>query len=123
MKLKVSIFTIIILAIYSCNSLKSRKTNDVVKTDDVVVVEAVEETKPQEVVTQNVAGPAMMVMLNEQQQIGKNLYENKCGNCHPLFATTSYSAEEWKPILLRMQVQAEIQDVDRENIYAYITMQ
>lgn len=123
MKLKNSFFIFIIFAFYSCSSLKSKKTNDVVKTDDVIVVEAVEsveETKPQEVITQNVAGP--MLMLNEQQQLGKDLYENKCGNCHGLYETKTFSAEEWKPILVRMQVQAEIQDVDRENIYAYVTM-
>jgi cytochrome c5 len=34
---------------------------------------------------------------------GKNIYENNCAKCHKLYDPKSHSAEEWTPILVRMQ--------------------
>ncbi len=128
MRLKITLFSIIIVAFLSCNSLKNTKNNDVVKSTEVVTNEDVfinqvaEVVKIEETVSQN-SVPALMVMLTQQQQLGKDLYENKCANCHNLYDTKTFSAEQWKPILLRMQLEANIEDIDRENIFAYVTMQ
>lgn len=53
---------------------------------------------------------------------GKNLYENNCGKCHNLYDSHEFNAEQWKPIVLRMQPKAKIQDSERELIYNYLTM-
>lgn len=52
---------------------------------------------------------------------GKVLYENNCANCHNLFNPKSFSAEQWRPIMLKMQQEAKISDEEREKIYAYLT--
>lgn len=52
---------------------------------------------------------------------GKMLYENNCAKCHDLFNPKSFSAEQWKPIMLKMQQEAKISDEERDKIYAYLT--
>ena len=51
---------------------------------------------------------------------GKYLYENNCAKCHKLYDPKSFSSEDWKPILVRMQKKAKISDDQREKIYNYI---
>ncbi len=51
---------------------------------------------------------------------GKTLYENSCGKCHMLFATTDYKKEDWDPILKRMQPKAKLDDFAIEQIRTYI---
>ena len=52
---------------------------------------------------------------------GKSLYGMNCAKCHELFDKTKFTAEEWTPIVLRMQKKARISDEHREKIYAYLT--
>ncbi|WP_329805251.1 c-type cytochrome [Flavobacterium facile] len=52
---------------------------------------------------------------------GKSLYGMNCAKCHELYNANSYTAEEWTPIVLRMQKKARISDEQREKIYAYLT--
>jgi len=52
---------------------------------------------------------------------GKIIYEGKCGRCHKLYDPTSFSAEEWKPIVTRMQPKAKITDEQKDLVYAYLT--
>ena len=128
MKLKIGIFIILFIGFYSCKSLKSNNKNDVLKpteiakNDKISINKVAEEVKIEETVSHNSLRTST-VMLTQQQQFGKDLFQNKCSNCHTLYNAKDFSAEEWKPILLRMQLQAEISDNDRENIYAYVTMQ
>lgn len=51
---------------------------------------------------------------------GKYLYENNCAKCHKLYDSKSYSPEDWKQILVRMQKKAKISDEQRDKIYNYI---
>ena len=53
---------------------------------------------------------------------GKNLYENNCAKCHKLYEAADFSKEEWKPIVLRMQKKAHIDDLAGEKIYNYLTV-
>lgn len=53
---------------------------------------------------------------------GRSIYENNCAKCHKLYDPKSNSAEEWTPILIRMQKKAKISDADRDKIYNYVTM-
>jgi len=52
---------------------------------------------------------------------GKSMYENNCAKCHNLKNPNEYTAEEWQPIMIRMQKKAKITDVEREKIYKYVT--
>ena len=52
---------------------------------------------------------------------GKSLYGMNCAKCHELFDANRFTAEEWTPIIIRMQKQAKISDEQRDKIYAYLT--
>ena len=52
---------------------------------------------------------------------GKNLYTKSCADCHSLYEKESFTAEQWKPIVLRMQKNTKLTDLQREKIYAYLT--
>jgi hypothetical protein len=52
----------------------------------------------------------------------KVLFESKCAKCHDLPSASSFSEEEWKAIMLRMQPKAKLSDEQREAIYAYLVL-
>jgi cytochrome c5 len=52
---------------------------------------------------------------------GKNLYTTSCADCHSLYEKESFTAEQWKPIVIRMQQNTKLTDLQREKIYAYLT--
>ena len=52
---------------------------------------------------------------------GKNLYTTNCADCHSLYEKESFTAEQWKPIVIRMQKNTKLTDLQREKIYAYLT--
>ena len=52
---------------------------------------------------------------------GKLIYEKNCANCHGLYNPTDFNAEQWRPILLSMQKNANISDEEREKIFDYLT--
>lgn len=54
---------------------------------------------------------------------GKNLYENSCARCHKLYDPKKFSQEDWKPILVRMQKKAKLDDTQMASISNYITSQ
>jgi cytochrome c5 len=51
---------------------------------------------------------------------GKSLYQENCARCHKLFEPQSHTREEWKPILAKMQVKAQLGDEDMALISTYI---
>lgn len=51
---------------------------------------------------------------------GKTLYENNCGKCHRLFSPSEETAENWEPILKRMQKKARLEDADMGLVHDYI---
>jgi len=98
MKYKVTALILLATFIYSCASKSSVPTTEVKK----------EVTK----------SSTMSAELAE----GMSLYENNCAKCHKLYAPKSFSAEEWKPIVARMQKKAHLSDLDGQKIYNYLTM-
>ena len=38
-----------------------------------------------------------------------------------LYEKESFTAEQWKPIVIRMQKNTKLTDLQREKIYAYLT--
>jgi cytochrome c5 len=51
---------------------------------------------------------------------GKGMYENNCAKCHKLYSTTAFTQEEWRPILVRMQRKAHLDDAQMAQITTYI---
>ena len=88
---------------YGCTAKKAVTPN---KEEDVVLVEPVKEK---------------LVITAEVIAEGKSLYGMHCAKCHKLYDPKEYSAQEWTPIVLRMQKKAKISDEQREKIYAYLT--
>lgn len=68
-------------------------------------------------IVQSVAKPAVDNSIAE----GKDLYENRCGKCHKLFAASDYTAKEWPGILNKMQNKAKITDDQKAQIFAYLS--
>ncbi|MBD3583930.1 cytochrome c [Flavobacterium selenitireducens] len=66
--------------------------------------------------------PAVEVASTASESVrkGKILYENNCGKCHRLFSPTEETAENWEPILKRMQKKARLEDADMALIHDYI---
>jgi len=61
-------------------------------------------------------------VLSPELAEGKSLYENSCGRCHQLYNAKDYSAEQWRPIVQRMQKKARLDDAQGLKIYNYLTM-
>jgi mono/diheme cytochrome c family protein len=61
------------------------------------------------------------VITSEAVKIGKDLYDNRCGKCHKLFAATDYSIKRWPGILDSMQSKAKITDEQKAQIFAYLS--
>lgn len=103
MKLKIITAAIFAILLYSC----APKVNVTAMQPDPVQV-------PPKIASPNEAP------VSEDVAAGKMLYDNKCGNCHKLFAPADFSKEDWGPILTRMQKKAGLGDVDMAKINSYI---
>ncbi len=94
MKYKVLALSVVALVLYSCSSKSNIPTAEVPKEK----------------------------VLSPELAEGKSLYENSCGRCHKLYDVKDYTAEQWKPIVLRMQKKARLDDAQGLKIYNYLTM-
>lgn len=104
MKYKVLFLAVVAVIIYSCASKSTAPT---------VAVKSPESTVS--------ATPAPTVMTAELAE-GKSLYDNNCAKCHRLYDAKDFSAEDWKPIVSRMQKKAHLDDLQGQKIYNYLTM-
>lgn len=70
--------------------------------------------------------PPKMASVEEEKpvaadlEVGKSLYENRCNKCHDLYEPKDFTAEEWKPIMAKMQIKAKIDNAQTASIYNYI---
>lgn len=113
MKLKVLSLAILSLVIYSCATKSATPTVIANETKPEAAAAAAPVTTP--------ARAGATVMTPELAE-GKALYDNNCANCHRLYKSDEFTAEEWGPIVKRMQKQAGLDDVQGQKIYNYITM-
>ncbi len=100
MKYKVLAFAVLSIIIYSCASKSTAPTAATPSPTPTVVA---------------------TVMTPELAE-GKMLYDNNCAKCHKLYDAKDFSAEEWKPIVARMQKKAHLDDMQGLKIYNYLTM-
>lgn len=102
MKFKVVSLALLAILIYSCASKSAVAiTTEAVKSEEKVAVSTV---------------------LTPELAEGKSLYENNCADCHKLYEPKQFSAEEWKPIVQRMQKKAHLDDSQGMKIYNYVSM-
>lgn len=109
MKTKITIGLFALAIAYGCTAKKA-----VAPTQEVKEIAAATEAA----MVQPLNKP---VITAEVLAEGKSLYGMNCAKCHELFDPKTFSAEEWTPIVLRMQKKARISDEHREKIYAYLT--
>ncbi|WP_284651244.1 c-type cytochrome [Flavobacterium terrisoli] len=69
-----------------------------------------------------VAETPKKVELTAELAEAKSLYENSCARCHQLYSPKDFSAEQWKPIVLRMAPKARLNEEQGQKIYNYLTM-
>ena len=112
MKLKICALATLAILIYSCAS----KTPAPVAEKAPIAKKIEPTSKDVTVLT------AKGVMTKELAE-GKNLYENNCAKCHKLYDPKNYNSEDWKPILIRMQKKAHIDDAQIGSISDYINSQ
>ena len=111
MKYKIVALVVLAVIIYSCAAKSTAPTAEVKPT-------ATAEVKPAPAPKAATVATVMTPELAE----GKNLYENNCAKCHRLYDAKEFSAEDWKPIVARMQKKAHLDDIAGQKIYNYITM-
>ncbi len=54
-------------------------------------------------------------------QHGRELYINKCGSCHTLFAPEKYNKTDWEKWVNRMAPKAKLTEEEKTVIQAYLT--
>jgi cytochrome c5 len=75
-------------------------------------------------VTQTVAKvDTKPVLTTNDLAAGKTSYENNCAKCHNLYAASDFTKEDWKPIMIRMQKKAHLDDAQMAEISNYIYSQ
>jgi mono/diheme cytochrome c family protein len=52
--------------------------------------------------------------------MGQTTYNTKCGRCHGLKITADYTAKRWISIMQVMATKAQLNDVEKENVLAYV---
>lgn len=125
MKVKIVVFVLIGMFLYSCGS--SKNSSKSVSYQPVIApvtnVEKVETKAVEvEVLTEQLPAPLVVEMLTAELQEGKDLYENNCAKCHNLYNRKSFTAEQWTPILIDMQKNTPLTDEQRMKVYNYVTM-
>lgn len=70
--------------------------------------------------------PTQVEILNQfsEAQIaqGKTLMDTRCGRCHDLKPTDSFTVDEWEPILERMIPKAKLLEDEGNLVRAYILL-
>jgi len=113
MKLKIIALVALGFLIYSCAS----KTPTPVAEKEIPAGTKIEPT------TKDVGVLTVKGVMTKELSEGKNLFENNCAKCHKLYDPKSFSAENWKPILVKMQMKAHLDDTQIGSISNFINSQ
>ncbi|OXA87263.1 cytochrome C [Flavobacterium hercynium] len=108
MKLKIIFAAVIVLFAFSCGTPK------IVATTPVAPVASTVSSSAAEVKVTELA-PELVK--------GKSLYEKNCAGCHKLFQPKTFTKEEWKPILVKMQKFTNLEDAEMVFVSNYIDSQ
>lgn len=108
MKLKIVFAAVIALLVFSCGTPKAVATIAAAPVSSSVSSSATE---------------VKVAELAPELVKGKSLYENNCAGCHKLFQPKTFTKEEWKPILAKMQKFTNLEDSEMVSISNYIDSQ
>ena len=113
MKLKIITLAALGLLFYSCAS----KTPAFVPEKEIPAGTKIEPT------TIDVGVLTFTGVMTKELAEGKGLFENNCAQCHKLFNPKDFSSEAWKPILVQMQKNTNLDDTQIASISDYINSQ
>jgi mono/diheme cytochrome c family protein len=101
---------VLVLAVIACH----RKT---VPASNIIISNKpnVEETKDIKV-----DPPKTEMSGSELAAQGKTVYTNRCGRCHGLKNTESFTASQWENILKAMIPKARLNDEEGKQVTAYV---
>ena len=51
---------------------------------------------------------------------GKEIYAEKCGQCHKIYKPEKFSVKQWGEIMAVMAPKAELSEVEHEYIFRYL---
>ncbi|WP_462253964.1 hypothetical protein [Ferruginibacter sp.] len=54
------------------------------------------------------------------EMLGQSTFNAKCGKCHGLKVTTDYTADRWISIMQVMATKAQLTEIEKENVLAYV---
>ncbi len=54
------------------------------------------------------------------EMLGQSTFNAKCSRCHGLKITTDYTSDRWVSIMQVMATKANLTDVEKENVLAYV---
>jgi cytochrome c5 len=115
MKSKILSAAIVAFLLFSCGTKKAAPVVSNASTE--TIAPSIDPTLVQGKVRE------LIPELTPELEAGKSLYENNCASCHKLFVPKKFTQEDWKPILVRMQKKAHVDDVQIAAISNYITSQ
>ena len=113
MKLKIITLLALGLLLYSCAS----------KTPTPVVEKEIPVGTKTEPTTKDVGVLTTKGVMTQELAEGLSLYENNCAKCHNLYNPKDFSSEAWKPILVSMQKNTDLNDAQMASISNYINSQ
>ncbi|WP_395044011.1 hypothetical protein [Flavobacterium sp.] len=117
---KLIAIALLMVVIYSCGTSKSITTPTTPVETKTVAVKEIETINP-EIIGPTVSSVSSVEEYMDELAEGKSLFESKCANCHDLPNPKDHTVENWHPIMLSMQIKAEISDQERIKIYNYVT--
>lgn len=123
-KLQSQLFTVgIFFYIYHQSILNCMKKSVFLAVAVVVLLSCKSKIVPTENKTEPILPIISEKSATDMVDNGESIYKSKCGNCHDLPNVKAYTPQNWKPILQRMQKQADLSDAQIEAVYQYIVMQ
>ncbi|MCL9807543.1 hypothetical protein NAT51_18615 [Flavobacterium amniphilum] len=84
---------------------------------EVIADEPVKKTEPVKAV---LAEGTKEVTMTPELAEGKALYENKCGNCHKLFAASKHDKDGWEQTMYYMAPKAKLTEDQKRLVYNYL---
>lgn len=121
MKLKITLVAFLAIFMASCKTKKTVTEQQVPVEEEITEFVTVVEEKPVALLSPVAENPETIKLASTLD--GKDLFGNKCGNCHKLYKAEDFSREDWVPIMKRMQKKARITDAETLAIYNHIAVQ
>lgn len=104
------ILVLISTSIFACKQRKQRKQEQINKQEEITIVK--KDTAV--IVIPKTDSSLSIIPINL-------FYIKSCGVCHDPYPKEKYNATSWGHILDSMQKRAHISDIDKSDLYTYLT--